>query len=339
MLNYVTNYARDEKVKAQYRPLTLAQGKKCITIFPEGSYFAHWQEDMMAIYANQVGWFSCLDEEDPVKLEEALALLERGFKIYDPNRHKYLEDTKTRLLLKLGKTAEAYKIVAAALKKDPKDPDFQDLKKDPAYLAWGKQAKSAAKEEEKVYQQAVQEEMQKVTDSFRHPEHPLIQQHAAALNLIKQRMVTVRMNYAIKSRRERRAYLLEIGSGGEGVYYGNDGVPALSDLPKSDYKQIAKPFPAVGGKIKAPFKLPTGVQFTDGCILLGYSHAQNALYLVTNGDCEGEVWFDTLQYGAEAGGKFAPASNKRLKLLAFLAESIQATIDGIWKASEEGDWL
>ncbi|SFO54798.1 hypothetical protein SAMN05428949_5689 [Chitinophaga sp. YR627] len=375
VLNYVANYARDEKVQAQYRPLTLAQGKKCITNFPEGSYVASWQEDMMAIYANQVGWFSCLDEEDPVKLEEALALLEKGYKIYDPNRHKYLEDTKTRLLLKLGKTDEAYKIVAVALKRDPKDPDFQDLKKDPAYLAWAKKAKSAAKEEEKAYQQALAEEMQKVTDNFRHPDHPLVQQHAAALNLIKRLMVTVRMDdlrdkdqqgetvsseyldgfklrtcslkqiesfeqkSGIVLPDEYKAYLLEIGSGGEGVYYGNDGVPALSDLPKSDYKEIAKPFPAVGGKIKAPYKLPAGVKFTDGCILLGYSHAQNALYLVTNGDCEGEVWFDTLQYGAEAGGKFAPASNKRLKLLAFLAESIQATIDGIWDASEEGDWL
>lgn len=107
VLNYVANYAQDEAVKAQYRPLTLAQGKKCITLFPERSYYERWQEDMMAIYANQVGWFSVTDEEDPVKLEEALTLMERGFKMYNPDRHKYLEDTKTRLLLKLGKTAEA----------------------------------------------------------------------------------------------------------------------------------------------------------------------------------------------------------------------------------------
>lgn len=262
-----------------------------------------------------------------------------------------------------------------ALKRNPRDPDFQDLKTDPVYLSWAKEAKRAAKEDEKAYQKIVEEEMQKVTDSFRHPDHPLVQQHAAVLNLIKQRMVTIRMEdvrdkeqdgetvskeylddfklrtYSLKQIEsfeqksgivlpdEYKVYLLEIGSGGEGIYYDNDGVPALSDLPKSDYKQMAKPFPAVGGKIKTPYNLPDGVKFTDGCILLGYSRAQNALYLVANGDCEGEVWFDTLQYGREAGGKFAPASNKRLKLLAFLAESMKATIDGIWDASEEGDWL
>jgi hypothetical protein len=330
---------------------------------------------MMAIYANQVGWFSVTDEEDPVKLEEALTLMERGFKMYNPDRHKYLEDTKTRLLLKLGKTAEAYKIVMAALKKNPHDPDFQDLKKDPAYLAWAKQAKSAAKEEEKAYQQAVEEEMQKVTDNFRHPDHPLVQKYAAALNLIKQRMVTVRME-DIRDRQlegetvtkqylkgfdlrtftleqiaafetktnirlpdEYKVYLLEIGSGGANIYFGDDGIPGLTDLPKSHHKKIVKPFPAADGKIDAPYELPKGVKFTDGCIFLGYSGGQNELFLVTNGECEGEVWADTLQYGEEADGKFAPASNKRLKLLAFLAESIQANIDGIWEASEEGDWL
>ena len=163
---------------------------------------------------------------------------------------------------------------------------------------------------------------------------------------------------------EYKVYLMEVGSGGP-AYFQMDDVPGVDYLTDEDIDTLKKPFPItsdkshdigtdvnsrvypdeeewadiLGGNMEERFGLPDGAGITDGCILLGYSGSANELYLVANGEFEGEVWVDTLQYGAEAGGCFGAASAKRLKFLEFVAGSLQATLVGYDNVSEQGDWL
>lgn len=78
---------------------------------------------------------------------------------------------------------------------------------------------------------------------------------------------------------------------------------------------------------------------SDGCFPLGDSTSQDPLLLIMNGVFEGEVWVDTLQYGAEAGGCFAPATADKMKFLAFIAASVQAHEQWYPNASDQGSWM
>jgi len=69
-------------------------------------------------------------------LAKALEHAERGVACADGAAHFYLRDTQVRILLKLGREAEAWPIVQRVLRQDPDFADFQDLKADPRYIAW-----------------------------------------------------------------------------------------------------------------------------------------------------------------------------------------------------------
>jgi hypothetical protein len=72
-------------------------------------------------------------------------------------------------------------------------------------------------------------------------------------------------------------------------------------------------------------------------MFLGNSVGQNELYMIMNGEFEGEVWSDRLHYGAEVRGCFGPASTKRLKFLEFIADSLGK--DRRAGREDEGDWM
>jgi hypothetical protein len=265
----------------------------------------------------------------------------------------------------------------------------------------------AAKQElEKAYQAFlpfVIEEQAKVINQFHNPEHPLVIRYAAMLNLIKQRMVSVKLHLmycgsdwktadeelyedafvlnkcsvetleafeeknGIRLPDELKVYLMEIGEDGDDYFcYGGVNLP-----DKKKITSVKKPFPITPDKIhnikhfwgikawvfpddrdwitegifkkkddlKALFGLPAKAKITDGCLYLGPSHGQNELYLIMNGAFEGEVWVDTLQYGAEARGCLGAASAQRLKFLAFIAESLLARQQGYTTASDQGAWM
>ncbi|SFE42376.1 hypothetical protein SAMN05518672_10677 [Chitinophaga sp. CF118] len=240
-------------------------------------------------------------------------------------------------------------------------------------------------------------------NQFVYPDHPLVKQHAETLNLIKERMMAIRLRRMYRKSRwitadhttentfilkkksievlqafeekndvrlpdELKVYLMEVGAGGGAGYtcYG-EGI----EIYQWQLELIKKPFPVTPDKIhpinhhwnikawvypddtnwkkrkifkeeddmKALFGLPPGTDITDGCIHIANSHDQNELFLIMNGAFEGEVWVDTLQYGAKAGGCFAAASAKRLKLLEFIAESLLANYQGYAEASDQGEWI
>ncbi|SFE42346.1 hypothetical protein SAMN05518672_10676 [Chitinophaga sp. CF118] len=241
-------------------------------------------------------------------------------------------------------------------------------------------------ETEQAFLQLVAAEQAKVIDQFDYPEHPLVIRHAAVLNLIKQRMVAVKLTSEVKDGfelvkwplkkiekfesdkglrlpDELKVYLMEIGEYGNSYFYLN-GVSL--PVKNKDVTRMKKPFPITPDKmhqigrnwnegwinpdnndgwlevginqteeepgtliwytqeeLDTLFGLPPGASMEDGCMFLAYATiAHDKISLIMNGVFEGEVWIDTLQYGADAGGCFSPASRERLKLLAFIAESL-----------------
>ncbi|SFE42501.1 hypothetical protein SAMN05518672_10681 [Chitinophaga sp. CF118] len=409
LFNIVTVQAPEESSRQKYKPLMLAQAEKCLGFFTNKNQLYFHEIDKVVLYANQIGWCAFEDEEDPVKLRKALAILEDGAKRSNWYDQKYIKDTYVRLLLKLGKGEEAYPIVAEAFVIDPEYPDFQDLKNDEQYIRWGegdaKRKKAEAKrkeEEEMVFLKSVSDEQEKVKNQFMNPDHILVQQHTAILNVIKQRMVARRMlllndaepdeiddymedfkrypysvqeleafetKHGLQLPDEYKVYLMEIGSGGV-AYFWQDGIGGIDEINNKKIKQMKNAFPVTADKIhdvdnfygvkawiypddeewieegilpegtdmETLFGLPDKADITDGCMFLANSGAQNALFMIMNGEFKGEIWSDRLQYGADVRGCFGPASTKRLKLLEYIAESLYSKEKGA-KNADEGDWM
>jgi tetratricopeptide (TPR) repeat protein len=151
---------------------------------------------------------------------------------------------------------------------------------------------------------------------------------------------------------ELKVYLMEIGEGGR-RYFSWDGITLPNE---KQVERAKKPFPVTPDKIhdikhdwgikawvysddkdwikqgtfkdaaemEVRFGLAETAVISDGCIALASSRDQDGLYLIMNGAFENEVWVNTLQYGADAGGCFGAASAQQFKLLAFIAESLLA---------------
>ncbi|SFE42435.1 hypothetical protein SAMN05518672_10679 [Chitinophaga sp. CF118] len=272
----------------KYIPLVLAQADICLAFFAEQYFLREWEKGMIVFYCNQIGWAALEYEKDPHKLGIALDKMKRGVDYADWQDRKYIKETWVRLLLKAGRKDEAYEVVSEVLQKNQDDPDFADLKADVQYVDWVKnkalKEKNAKQEKKKAYKsflRFVAEEQAKVTGQFENPEHPLVIKHAAVLNLIKQRMVSVKLHLQYSGSgwetaneetdddtfvlhklslkeleqfekinklplpEELKVYLMEIGEGGEGYFcYGGVNLPA-----KAKIKKVKKPFPVTPDKI------------------------------------------------------------------------------------------
>jgi hypothetical protein len=408
IINYVAEQAPEENTRQKYMPLMLAQAEKCLAFFPDKSRLYPWQNAKVVLYANQVGWHACENEQDPEKLNEALVAVEQGVILSNWYELKYIVNTYVRLLLKLGRSEDAYNLVGEAFKREPNYAAFQDLKSDAQYISWkeAEAIRKAAEEERKkqeqeAYLKIIHEEQEKIKDQFINPDHVLVRQHAAILNTIKQRMLANRMtvlneaephrvddlkNYfrlypwsvekleafetkhGLKLPDEFKVYLMEIGSGGDYYFY-MGGIVHIDQIVDEFIAQMKKTFPITADKIhevdnfygvkawvysddedwitegvfpkgtdmKALFGLPDKTKITDGCMFLGNSVGQNELYMIMNGEFEGEIWSDRLQYGAEVRGCFGPATTKRLKFLEYIADSLGKNRRA--GGEDEGDWL
>jgi tetratricopeptide (TPR) repeat protein len=386
----------------------LAQAEKGLTYFPNAIYGLEWAKTMLVQYAEQIGRFALENEQDPEKLEKALLIVIKGFHHSNWYKLNDIKDTTVRLLLKLGRPEDAFPIVQEAFKRNPEYADFQDLKNAAQYLTWANevaQREEEAKQKlEKAYQNyllLLKEEQVKIKDQFVYPDHPLVKQHAEILNLIKERMLDIRLKRmyrksgwvtadhtdqdtfilekmsieqiqefeeknTIRLPDELKVYMMEIGAGGGGyTCYGGE-----IKIEETQLEVMRKPFSITPDKIhsinhhwdikawiypdrtgwkksgivkkedmQVLFGLAPGTSIEDGCMNFGNSSGQDELFLIMNGAFEGEVWVDTLQYGAEAGGCFAAASAKRFKLLEFIAESLLAKYQGYTEASDQGAWI
>jgi hypothetical protein len=416
-LNTTVQSVSDKNIQQKYIPKMLAQAEKCMSFFPETKEnWMTWEEDRFVLYANQLAWYSTSETDNPTKLEKALAIVERGFKLSNWEDKKYIKDTKVRILLKLNRPRETFPIVLEAFHPDKNDADFQDLKNDATYLEWleeeEKREAEIQKQEEEEYQrllELIKETQNASINQFKNPANVLVQQHAQTLNLIKQKMIAQRMqeqyyepgwkklrakldtdykdDFSLKIWTEKKinefekkneirlpdelkVYLMEIGEGGGGYF--NWGAGISPKQGKKNTEKMKRNFPITSEKIhdighylkvkawvypdeidslkevgiikenadaEKMFGLPKKVTHTDGCMFIGDSMGQNELWLVLNGEFEGEVWSDTLQYGLEARGCFGAATPERRKFLGFIAGSLLAHSEGYPNDGEPGDWL
>jgi hypothetical protein len=144
--NHMVARTKDFTVQRKYLPLMLAQAHACMLRFVGKDRWKEWEKDMFVLYTNQIAWFAYVDEQEADTLEAALRILEEGDRIADWNRHAYIKDTKVRMLIRLGRLADAYSIVQEVLTRYPDFEDFADLKADAHYIAWQEQKMQGEKE-------------------------------------------------------------------------------------------------------------------------------------------------------------------------------------------------
>lgn len=128
----------------RYQDLGLAEAKLCLELVPTNALVWHYTDEgqfhkeTIRYASNTVAWYlyEHAQPSDTSGLEAALEAIERGVAFADEPRHYYLHDTKVRILLKMGRTDEAYRIVQRILQAEPDFGDFKDLKKDKGYKKW-----------------------------------------------------------------------------------------------------------------------------------------------------------------------------------------------------------
>lgn len=94
---------------------------------------AAFHREVYRIAGNAYAWWTMMLDGD---LEEALAAVELAVINVESDDHNFILDTKVRILLKMGRTDEAYRIVIRVLDKHPHFGDFQDFLENEDFLTW-----------------------------------------------------------------------------------------------------------------------------------------------------------------------------------------------------------
>ncbi|SFE42209.1 WGR domain-containing protein, predicted DNA-binding domain in MolR [Chitinophaga sp. CF118] len=100
-----------------------------------------FHKEVTRITANMVAWQMYEIYDKTEDLEKALGIIAKGVEFISDEDHYFVYDTQVRILLKLGRTEEAWQIVKRTLTLLPDFADFQDLKKNEAYKKWKKKNK------------------------------------------------------------------------------------------------------------------------------------------------------------------------------------------------------
>lgn len=97
-----------------------------------------FHKEVTRIAANTVAWqmYEICDKTED--LERALDVIAKGIACISDEDHYFIYDTQVRILLKLGRTDDAYQIVKTTLTLSPDFKDFQDIKRSEGYKAWMK---------------------------------------------------------------------------------------------------------------------------------------------------------------------------------------------------------
>jgi tetratricopeptide (TPR) repeat protein len=90
-----------------------------------------FQMEVYRVAGNGLAWLQLKRGKSQAEWQQALSTVEKAVSHIRGVEDYYVLDTKVRILLKLGRKREAYKIVREVLKEVPDFTDFQDLK---AYL-------------------------------------------------------------------------------------------------------------------------------------------------------------------------------------------------------------
>jgi tetratricopeptide (TPR) repeat protein len=95
-----------------------------------------FHEEVSRIAANHIAWQMHLIYDDKANLEKALETVQKGVQHIEDETQWFIYDTEVRILMKLGRTEAAYRIVQRILSQNPSFGDFQDFKKNKDYQSW-----------------------------------------------------------------------------------------------------------------------------------------------------------------------------------------------------------
>jgi Leucine-rich repeat (LRR) protein/predicted DNA-binding WGR domain protein len=110
----------------------IQQGLKTLSMIPVMIWhftdMGKFHKEVTRITANSVAWQMMEIAQNTKELEEALSIIEKAVQYVESGDQYFVYDTQVRILIKLGREEEAYKIVRRVLAEDPAFADFQDLK-------------------------------------------------------------------------------------------------------------------------------------------------------------------------------------------------------------------
>lgn len=126
----------------EYKKMCLKEAKFCLELIPPNFCIWHFTDEgefhleTIVFASNVIAYNYYENSTNNEELKKALIEMERAVELAQNERHYYIVDTKVRILLKLNKKEEAFKIVKSILDKTPRFKDFQDIKKDKEYLSF-----------------------------------------------------------------------------------------------------------------------------------------------------------------------------------------------------------
>lgn len=125
----------------------LSYAKKCMELMSDtiraGAIFHYtdtgrFYEEVIRYATNTIAWDLYKHSDSIDELERALKTISHGCNYIDSPDYFYAFDTKVRILLKLGRKEEAYRIVFTCLQQRPDFSDFSDIKEQKEYQDWKK---------------------------------------------------------------------------------------------------------------------------------------------------------------------------------------------------------
>lgn len=123
----------------------LSLAKQCMALMADtisaGAIFHYtdmgrFYEEVIRYATNNIAWYAYEHSDSTDELERALETISLGCNYIDSPDYFYAFDTKVRILLKLGRKEEAFKIVFSCLQQLPDFSDFSDIKKQKEYQDW-----------------------------------------------------------------------------------------------------------------------------------------------------------------------------------------------------------
>ncbi|WP_412543150.1 hypothetical protein R8Z50_11975 [Longispora sp. K20-0274] len=135
--------AGSEEERTRHRLAGVPVAEECMRLLPPNWRVHHFTDEgqfhreVVRYATNYLAW-ELLHAPDRTRadLDRALELIEQGAVCVDGAEHTYVRDTHARVLLALGRDADAWRVVRQALGASPDFDPIQDLAEDPRYLAW-----------------------------------------------------------------------------------------------------------------------------------------------------------------------------------------------------------
>lgn len=130
----------DEQARVAHRRSGVIEAEACLELVPPVWLIWHYtdegefEREVVRYATNFIAWELMADPAGDTA--RALSLIEQGVACVNGPEHLYVRDTHARVLLALGREAEAWVVVEQALAVDPDFADIADLARDERYQAW-----------------------------------------------------------------------------------------------------------------------------------------------------------------------------------------------------------